>query len=338
MRGPFLIGVIAVLASLAQFSIHKVEEGHVGVYFRGGALLNRVTRPGWHLKFPLLDVFEQVQVTLQTDKVTNIPCGTSGGVVINFERVEVVNRLREDAVIDTIRNYTVNYDKIWIFDKIHHEINQFCSKHSLQEVYITLFHTVDERLQESLKEALDRWAPGIEIVAIRITKPRIPEGIVKNFEQIESEKTKFLVAIEAQKVAEKEAETEMKKAKIEAEKVAAVSKIKMEQQVMEKESQKQMKKLDDDALLYHEKAIADAQFYMTQKAAEANQMLLTPEFLRLEMVHSMANSTKVYFGSLSNMYLEWADMLSTVGNSALRSHAPATTTTTAIPADASPTR
>jgi hypothetical protein len=31
---------------------------------------------------------------------------------------------------------TVHYDRIWIFDKIHHEINQFCSKHSLQEVYI----------------------------------------------------------------------------------------------------------------------------------------------------------------------------------------------------------
>jgi hypothetical protein len=35
----------------------------------------------------LLDSFHNVQVTLQTDKVQNIPCGTSGGVLVNFEKV-----------------------------------------------------------------------------------------------------------------------------------------------------------------------------------------------------------------------------------------------------------
>ncbi|CAN0590045.1 unnamed protein product, partial [Ectocarpus sp. 12 AP-2014] len=34
------------------------------------------------------------------------------------EKVEVVNRLRKTHVLDTIRNYTVNYDTTWIFDKI----------------------------------------------------------------------------------------------------------------------------------------------------------------------------------------------------------------------------
>lgn len=91
-----------------------------------------------------------------------------------IERVEVVNRLREEFVYETIKNYTVNYDKVWIFDKIHHEINQFCSKHTLQEVYIDLFHTVDDRLQQALQVSLDRFAPGIEIISIRITKPKIP--------------------------------------------------------------------------------------------------------------------------------------------------------------------
>lgn len=66
----------------------------------------------------------------------NIPCGTSGGIMIYFEKIEVVNRLLKEEAIQTIRNYTIYYDKIWIYDKIHHEINQFCSKHSLQEIYI----------------------------------------------------------------------------------------------------------------------------------------------------------------------------------------------------------
>jgi hypothetical protein len=45
--------------------------------------------PGFHLKIPFLTTYEPVQVTLQTDEVTNIPCGTKGGVMIYFEKVEV---------------------------------------------------------------------------------------------------------------------------------------------------------------------------------------------------------------------------------------------------------
>ncbi len=59
--------------------------------------------------------------------VKNIPCGTSGGTMIYFEKIEVVNILNREAVVDIVRNYTVNYDRTLIFDKIHHEVNQFCS-------------------------------------------------------------------------------------------------------------------------------------------------------------------------------------------------------------------
>ena len=56
-------------------------------------------------------LFAEVQVTVQTDAVSGIPCGTSGGVMINFDKVEVVNRLNVTHVYETIKNYTVNYDK-----------------------------------------------------------------------------------------------------------------------------------------------------------------------------------------------------------------------------------
>ena len=72
--------------------------------------------------------------------------GTSGGVVLMFDEVEVVNRLHQSFVYETIKNYTIEYDKTWIFNKIHHELNQFCSIHTLQEVYIDLFDKLDENL------------------------------------------------------------------------------------------------------------------------------------------------------------------------------------------------
>jgi hypothetical protein len=83
-----------------------------------------------------MQTYEEIQVTVQTDVVKNIPCGTSGGTLVYFDRIEVVNKLRRPYVFETIKNYTSAYDKFWIYNKIHHEINQFCSKHTLQQIYI----------------------------------------------------------------------------------------------------------------------------------------------------------------------------------------------------------
>ena len=57
-----------------------------------------------------------------------------------------MNRLHKDFVYETLLNYGVKYDKTWIYDKIHHEINQFCSLHSLQEVYIDAFDQARSKL------------------------------------------------------------------------------------------------------------------------------------------------------------------------------------------------
>jgi len=43
---------------------HKIQEGHVGIYFRGGALLDYISEPGIHFKFPVITSVENVQVTV----------------------------------------------------------------------------------------------------------------------------------------------------------------------------------------------------------------------------------------------------------------------------------
>ena len=35
-----------------------------------------------------------------------------------FDKIEVVNRLKKELAFETIKNYTINYDRTWIFDKI----------------------------------------------------------------------------------------------------------------------------------------------------------------------------------------------------------------------------
>nr|XP_056707264.1 erlin-1-like [Euleptes europaea] len=245
---------------------------------------------------PFVTTLRAVQTTLQTDTVKNVPCGTSGGVMLYIDRIEVVNMLAPHAVYDIVRNFTANYDKALIFNKIHHELNQFCSAHTLQEVYIELFDQIDDNLKLALQQDLNAIAPGITIQAVRVTKPKIPEAIRRNFELVETEKTKLLIATQKQKVVEKEAETEWRKALIEAEKAAQVAKIQNQQKVMETLTGKRISELEDAAFLAREKAKADAHYYTAQKAAVSNKVKLTPAYLELAKYQAIATNSKLYFG------------------------------------------
>lgn len=299
--GAILVGLVV----LFNFSVHKIEEGHVGVYFRGGALLYQTSHPGFHMMVPFLTTFKSIQVTLQTDEVKNVPCGTSGGVMIYFDRIEVVNILNPSSVYDIVKNYTAEYDKTLIFNKVHHELNQFCSVHNLQDVYISLFDQIDENLKTALQRELNMIAPGLYIQAVRVTKPKIPETIRKNYELMEGEKTKLLIAEQKQKVVEKDAETDRKKAIIEAEKNAQVAAIQYKQKIMEKESQKKIAHIEDEMQLARQRSEADAEFYGKKQLAEANKLLLTKEFLELKRVEAISQNNKVYFGNnIPNMFME----------------------------------
>merc|ERR1719210_2048755 len=260
------------------------------------------------MMIPFLTLVRNIQTTLQTDEVKNVPCGTSGGVMIYFDRIEVVNVLQHTAVYDIVKNYTADYDKALIFNKVHHELNQFCSGHTLQEVYIELFDQIDENLKNALQADLLEMAPGLKVHAVRVTKPKIPEAIRKNFELMEAEKTKLLISTQKQKVIEKDAETERKKAVIEAEKEAQVAKIKYEQNILEKESMQKMETINDEVHLAKEKSRADAEFYKIQKVAEANRMLLSSEYLELKKIEAMSVNNKVYFGpDIPNMFINERD-------------------------------
>jgi hypothetical protein len=178
-------------------------------------------------------------------------------VTITFGAIEVVNRLQRSKVLNVIRQYGVHYDRVWIFgillqfftclfcfmltmlcvtDRIHHLINQFCSTHTLTEVYITQFSSLDEKLTEELQSECDKWGTGIEILAARVTKPRVPESIMKGYEQLEVEKANVRTSVVRQQLLEKQAETEQIKAQIEARTVSDVSRIMSQKALLQKQT------------------------------------------------------------------------------------------------------
>lgn len=62
------------------------------------------------------------------------------------------------------------------------------------------FDQIDENLNKALQADLDKLAPGLTVMNVRVTKPKIPESIRRNYEEMEAEKTKLLIAVQTQKV------------------------------------------------------------------------------------------------------------------------------------------
>jgi len=56
-----LVGIAFVLVMYTiSFGIHAIDEGHVGVYYRGGALIRSLSGPGYNVRNPFLTTYEQV--------------------------------------------------------------------------------------------------------------------------------------------------------------------------------------------------------------------------------------------------------------------------------------
>jgi hypothetical protein len=171
--------------------------------------------------------------------------------------------------------------------------------------YITKFDTLDEMLRDALQRDIDLYAPGIRIIAIRVTKPTIPEAIRANYEAIESERTRLAVAAETQKLVEKKAEIERNIALIEAEKLAAVEKVELTRKLKQRENEKEMDRIQNEIVVAKATAAADAEFYAKTKEAEANKAMLTPQLLQLEAIRALSNNTKVFWGErLPSLYVD----------------------------------
>lgn len=100
-----------------------------------------------------------------------------------------------------------------------------------------------------------------------------------------------------QKVVEKEAETDRRRAVIEAEKIAQVAKIQYEQKILGKESEKKIAEIEAEMHLARERSLADANKYKSDTEAESNKLKLTPAYLQYSMYQAIAQNAKIYFGN-----------------------------------------
>jgi hypothetical protein len=221
----------------------------------------------------------------------------------------VVNWLDKASVLEMVRRFGLDYDQFLIFKTVQHELNQICSRHSLQELYIDIFAELDDMLKLALQAGCElASARGLSIMAVRISKPTIPRAIQESYEKMEGEKSRLIVANLTQGVVRKEAETQSIKEEVEAGTRAKVSAIDSQEKVARQEAQRSMERIKDEAHLSHEKMLAEGAKFATETAADSteyaaaaeargNKAKLTKEYLAHAHSQAMATNSKVvYFG------------------------------------------
>jgi regulator of protease activity HflC (stomatin/prohibitin superfamily) len=174
-----LCAFAAVLAAISVLvPIAFVPQSDLGVVYRFGKLVNRTLETGFNVVLPIDDV-HYIQVTEQTDALSDVNCDTNDGATFAFKTVEVVNQLNSSYVHTVVANYRITYDQPLIFDALRHEVGQMCSGMSFIDLYISKFDQLDEKLTSVLQHIIDGKpnAFGLRILSIRVIKPTQLFGI-----------------------------------------------------------------------------------------------------------------------------------------------------------------
>jgi len=287
-----LVGIMSVILN----SVHKIEEGNVGVYYKYGAIMDTVTHPGVHYMTPfVVDVFE-IQIRPQTDILDPMRSVTKDGIQNTFTDVQVITRIRVEKLVYMIKNYGREFKQALIFDRIKEELRIFCANSTVDEIYNTKFLGIVAQVKENVIDSITRLGDGgLEVLNLVIPKPDIPKDIAYNYKQVKVQWTEQLVATQQQKTEAIKKETEKIRAIADAERNKAVLQIKIQEKIIEKEGDMNISAISNNIIKAKEENSANIDKYKIEKEAEANKALYTQEYVQLNMAKSMANNTKYYF-------------------------------------------
>jgi len=97
--GTVVVVIFSILIAVLTSSIHTIEEGHVGIYFKHGALMDGVSFPGVHTMAPFVTEVRQVSIRPTTDSLRPIDAITRDGIANRFSEVQVKYKVKRPCYL-----------------------------------------------------------------------------------------------------------------------------------------------------------------------------------------------------------------------------------------------
>jgi len=305
--GVVLVGI--VIACIAD-SYHKIHEGNVGVYYKYGALQDRVSDPGVHFLLPFIEDYKEVRIRPETYTMEDVRAITKDGIENTFKELTTITTVRKDKLVPMTKKFGADFKKALVFDRIKEELRIFCASHTIDEVYNTMFLDIVDTVLTNVRTSIKRLGEeGVEILNLVIPKPEIPSDIAHNYKQVKVQWTEQLVATQQQKTEKIKKETELIKALADAEREKQVLEIHIEEKILEKEGEKNISMINNEIKKEAEENDAQIKKYKIEQEALANSKLHTPEYVKLHLAKSISNNTKFYFSENSAVGSLFANIL-----------------------------
>ena len=290
------IVALALIIGMLAHSLHHIDEGHVGVYFKNGALQDTVGNPGLNTMTPWVSTYEQITIRPRSEIVNSFNAVTKDAIQITFHDVEVISSVPQEHVLWLVKKFGVNFRTVLVFDRLREEVKKYAFSHDIDDVYNERFVEMSELVIAETTKNIERLAQGkIEIVNLIIPKPKIPEDIAANYQRVKVEWTEKLVAEKEQEKIQVRKETEELKAIADANRLKAVKKIDIEKQILQKEAEKNISAIENERYRLEEENKANVLKYKKEKEAEGNKLVFTDEYLKIHMSQVFSNNSKLYF-------------------------------------------
>ena len=290
------IVALALIIGMLAHSLHHIDEGHVGVYFKNGALQDTVGNPGLNTMTPWVSTYEQITIRPRSEIVNSFNAVTKDAIQITFHDVEVISSVPQEHVLWLVKKFGVNFRTVLVFDRLREEVKKYAFSHDIDDVYNERFLEMSELVIAETTKNIERLAQGkIEIINLIIPKPKIPEDIAANYQRVKVEWTEKLVAEKEQEKIQVRKETEELKAIADANRLKAVKKIDIEKQILQKEAEKNISAIENERYRLEEENKADVLKYKKEKEAEGNKLVFTDEYLKIHMSQVFSNNSKLYF-------------------------------------------
>jgi len=286
--------IMTCFIGYTQALIHTVPEGSVGINYRNGRLINETYQPGRYGYIPLVDHMSDVNIRIQVDDIQGIVCTPAEGSIMIF-RILVNNQLKEQYVINNVRDYGEIYDEILLRQPIIQKMTEWCTDKTFKEIFNTNWETLDTLIMDHLKEYQIKEDTNLKINSVTVFKPQIDTQIQENFNVATREKTKRETELETRKRVLEEETTKKLLEEAEEEKQKSISKIHNEKLIEQREAEAEMKKIEAESYAYATKVKADADSYYNEKIAESEAIRYTSKFLQKHwQEHVLSNATLIY--------------------------------------------
>lgn len=294
-NSPILLKLIlfASFIIISQSFYVTIETGFVGVEYAWNKIMNKILEPGLQFYNPITSKISIVEIRPQKDSVNNAECGTNDGLKLIFESIEVGNTLSSSFVLNTTSRFGLNYDKHLVTDLVRHQINVICSKKSAHQIAIEEFDTLDDLMKEFIQSENNRQESGLLINFVRLTKPKLPPSIEKNYLALAEERTMKKVLEEKKERIRTEKESELIVAEKDNEIRIRNSEKTNEIMILTMKAKQEEQQIQNMMIVEAAKANAEK---IIMEANALQSMYSIPGFADVEKTKAISQNQKIYYG------------------------------------------